>query len=77
MDYYELDGLDFVSIRLHTSGDHSTCAEYGGSCESDPSIIVEEQGARVAFVCPEHRVQRIVDPLGGVGGGDDRTSVRD
>lgn len=42
---------------------YRTCAECGGDCEPDPSLSADGTGARIAFVCPEHGVQSIIDPF--------------
>ncbi|OIU87702.1 hypothetical protein [Microbacterium sp. AR7-10] len=63
MEYDEPGNLDGVPIRTPKDQGYRTCSECGGDCEPDPSISVEGQGARIAFVCPDHGVQSIVDPF--------------
>lgn len=65
MEYSDFEGLDGVPIRVPTSDDYRTCSECGEDCYPDPSITVEGQGARIAFVCAEHGVNAVVDPFEG------------
>ncbi len=64
MEYHELDGPEGVPVRVPTSDDYRTCSQCGGDYYPDPSITVERQRARIAFVCAEHGVQSLVDLCG-------------
>ncbi len=66
MDFDELGEVDGIPVRVPTSDEYRTCAVCGGDCEPDPSFGSDEQGARIAFVCPEHGVQSLVDPFEGL-----------
>lgn len=63
MEYDELGDQDVVPIRPPTDQGYRTRSECGSDCEPDHSISVEGQGTRIAFVCPDHGVQSIVDPF--------------
>lgn len=63
MEYDELGDQDVVPIRPPKDQGYRTHSECGGDREPDPSISIEGQGARIAFVCSEHDVQSIVDPF--------------
>ncbi|WP_353113232.1 hypothetical protein [Microbacterium sp.] len=43
--------------------EYRTCSTCGRDCKPDVSITSDEHGVRIAFVCPEHGVQSIVDPF--------------
>jgi len=67
MDSELVPGLDGLSIRIPTSDDYRTCAVCGGDCDPDTSLIANDTGGvPIAFVCPEHGAQSIVDPFEGV-----------
>lgn len=66
MEYEHVDGPDGLDIRVPTSDDHRTCAVCRSDCEPDPSLSVDGAGVRVAFVCPQHGVQSVVDPFEGM-----------
>lgn len=42
---------------------YRTCSECGRDCEPDASVGSDGLGARIAFACPDHGVQSIVDPF--------------
>jgi len=63
MDYERVDGPDGLEVRVPTSYDYRTCSDCGGDCEPDPSVGADGLGVRIAFVCPEHGVQSLVDPF--------------
>ena len=63
MQYEEAGHLDGVPIRVPTSDDYRTCAVCGSDCTPDPSLGSDEHGTRIAFVCPEHGIQSLVDPF--------------
>ena len=63
MGYDEVLGPDGLQIRVPRDDDHRTCAVCGGDCEPDTSLSADGSGVRVAFVCPEHGVQTLVDPF--------------
>lgn len=65
MDYEERGSLGGVPIRVPISDDYRTCSVCGGDCQPDPSFGSDEHGARIAFVCPEPRIQALVDPFEG------------
>lgn len=65
MDYDEVGDVDGVPVRVPVDDSYRTCSECGADCCPDPSITVEGQGARIAFVCAEHGVQSLVDPFEG------------
>ncbi|WP_347756799.1 hypothetical protein [Agrococcus sp. ProA11] len=44
---------------------YRTCTTCGGDCEPEP-VAEDGQGVRIAFSCPEHGVQAIVDPFDGL-----------
>lgn len=41
---------------------YRTCSVCGGDCEPDP-MAEDGLGVRIAFVCPQHGVQTLVDPF--------------
>lgn len=41
---------------------YRTCSVCGGDCEPDPTAV-DGLGVRIAFICPKHGVQSIVDPF--------------
>lgn len=47
-----------------SSSDESyrTCSVCGGDCEPDP-MAEDGLGVRIAFICPQHGVQSMVDPF--------------
>ncbi len=63
MDYERFAGPDGIEIRVPKNEDHRTCTECGGDCAPDPSATVEGMGVRIAFICPAHGVQSLVDPF--------------
>jgi hypothetical protein len=63
MDYERVVGPDGIEIRIPKDEEYRTCAECGTDCVPDPGITVEDAGVRVAFVCPTHGVQSLVDPF--------------
>lgn len=65
MEYSKFAGPEGVPVRVPTSDDYRTCPVCGGDCSPDPTISVDGQGARIAFVCAEHGVQSLVDPFEG------------
>lgn len=66
MEYEHLDGPDGVPIRVPADDGYRTCSVCGDDCEPDPSLSADGVGARIAFVCPEHGVQSVVDPFEGM-----------
>lgn len=42
--------------------EYRTCSECGGNCEPEPSAV-DGLGVRIAFVCPEHGAQSMLDPF--------------
>lgn len=63
MEYDELGDLDGVPIRMPKAQVYRTCSACGGDCEPVPSVGSDGLGVRIAFVCPRHGVQSIVDPF--------------
>ncbi|MDQ0648654.1 hypothetical protein QFZ53_002850 [Microbacterium natoriense] len=63
MDYEELGEVDGVPVRVPTNDDYRTCSVCGGNCEPDPDFSSGESGARIAFVCPQHGIQSLIDPF--------------
>ncbi|MDF2664271.1 MAG: hypothetical protein K0R81_121 [Microbacterium sp.] len=63
MDYERVVGPDGIEIRIPKGVGYRTCAECGGDCVPDPSLTGEGDGVRIAFVCPAHSVQSLVDPF--------------
>lgn len=63
MEYWETGNLDGVPIRVPTRDDYRTCSVCCGNCEPDPAFGSDELGARIAFVCPDHGGQSLVDPF--------------
>lgn len=63
MEYEEVGEVDGVPIRVPASDGYRTCSVCGGDCEPDPGFGSDEHGLRIAFVCPEHGVQSLVDPF--------------
>lgn len=41
---------------------YRTCSTCGGDCEPEPSAV-DGLGVRIAFVCPEHGPQSMIDPF--------------
>lgn len=62
MDYEHFEGPDGLDIRVPTDDAYRTCSECGGDCEPEPSAI-DGIGVRIAFVCPTHGAQSMVDPF--------------
>ncbi|MGW8483550.1 hypothetical protein ACWGJP_10450 [Microbacterium sp. NPDC055903] len=63
MEYEELGDVDGVPVRVPTSDNYRTCSVCGGDCEPDTALSADGTGVRIAFVCPEHGAQSIVDPF--------------
>lgn len=63
MEYGELGDQDVVPIRTPKDQSYCTRSERGSDSDPDPSISVERQGTRIAFVCPDHGVQSIAYPF--------------
>lgn len=63
MEWDSIDGPNGLEIRVPTNDGYSTCSTCGGDCEPDTSLSADGTGVRIAFVCPEHGVQGIVDPF--------------
>ncbi|WP_061711859.1 hypothetical protein [Kocuria palustris] len=57
-----LDGPEGLEIRLPKDDSYRTCTACGGDCEPDTSLSTDDTGVRIAFVCPEHGAQSVVDP---------------
>ncbi|UOQ58767.1 hypothetical protein MUN78_08105 [Leucobacter allii] len=61
MEHEKIGDVNGVPIRVLTSDDYRTCSVCGGNCEPDPKFVSDEHCARIAFMCPEHGVQSLVD----------------
>jgi hypothetical protein len=66
MEYEQIDGPRGLEISVLTSDEYRTCSMCGDDCEPDSTLSVDGAGVRVAFVCREHGVQRVVDPFEGL-----------
>lgn len=64
MEYDAVDGPDGIEIRVAHGDDYRTCGVCGGDCEPEP-VMSDEFGARIAFTCPKHGIQSLVDPFEG------------
>lgn len=62
MEYDEINGPDGLPLRVTKDDAHRTCSACGGDCEPEPTVV-EGFGVRVAFICPEHGAQSMVDPF--------------
>lgn len=62
MDYERVEGPDGLEIRVPRDDGYRTCAVCGGDCEPEP-MVTEQHGVRIAFTCPEHGPQGVVDPF--------------
>ncbi len=63
MEYDEISGPDGLAIRVPKNDSYRTCSQCGGDCEPDPTAGGDGIGARIAFVCPRHGLNAIVDPF--------------
>ena len=63
MDEESIDGAVDLVLRVPADESYRTCADCGGDCEPDTSLSDNGTGVRIAFVCPEHGVQSILDPF--------------
>lgn len=62
-EYESIDGPDGLEIRVPKDDDYRTCSVCGGDCEPDTSLSADGTGVRIAFVCPEHGAQSVLDPF--------------
>lgn len=62
-EYESLDGPEGLEIRLPKDDSYRTCSICGGDCEPDTSLSADGTGVRIAFICPEHGAQSVVDPF--------------
>lgn len=65
MDYKEVGNVDGAPIRVPNNNDYRTCSVCLGDCEPDLGFGSDESGARIAFICPEHGIQSLVDAFEG------------
>lgn len=65
MEYEEVGDVDGLPIRVPVDDNYRTCAQCGRDCEPDIGLGSDERGARIAFVCPEHGIQSLIDPFEG------------
>ncbi|WP_324701296.1 hypothetical protein [Micrococcus sp. HOU01] len=63
MEYESAGELDGVPIGVPTDEGYRTCSACGGDCEPDTSLSSDGTGVRIAWVCPEHGAQSVVDPF--------------
>lgn len=63
MEYREAGDVDGVPVRVPVDDGYRTCSVCGGDCEPDVGFGSDASGARIAFVCPAHGVQSLVDPF--------------
>lgn len=66
MEYEHIDGPDGLDIRVPTDDGYRTCSVCGNDCTPDTSLSGDDIGVRIAFVCPQHGVQAVVDPFEGM-----------
>ena len=66
MEYEEKGSLDGVPIRVPANDSYRACSVCGGDCEPDPAFGSDRHGVRIAFVCPEHGDQSLVDAFQGL-----------
>lgn len=63
MEYHKVEGPDDAVIRVPEDEGYRTCPACGGDCEPDVSFGSDESGARIAFICPEHGISSVIDPI--------------
>lgn len=51
-------------FRMSDDESYRTCSECGADCEPEPTGA-DDLGVRIAFVCPVHGAQSMVDPFEG------------
>lgn len=49
-------------MEAEDSSDYRVCSQCGGECFPDP-FATEAQGPRIAFVCPEHGLNAVINPF--------------
>ncbi|MBP1325484.1 hypothetical protein JOF28_000716 [Leucobacter exalbidus] len=59
----EVGKLNGTPIRLPTEDSYRTCSVCGRDCESDVAFGSNNAGGRIAFICPVHGIQSLVDPF--------------
>ncbi|SEC28229.1 hypothetical protein [Arthrobacter woluwensis] len=62
-EHEEVGDVDGVPLRVPVDDGYRTCAACGGDCEPGVEFGSNEHKARVAFVCPEHGPQSLIDPF--------------
>lgn len=62
MHYFNDEDLDGPAGGASPSAGYRTCEKCGTDCSPDP-IGAHGLGIRIAFVCPEHGVQSVIDPF--------------
>lgn len=66
MDWHELaDPSDGFSFRVPVDDSYRTCSVCSDDCEPDVSFGSDQHEARIAYVCPQHGMQSLVDPFEG------------
>lgn len=63
MEYERFNGPGGLEIHVPTDESYRTCSTCGGDCEPDTSLSADGTGARIAWLCPSHGVQSVVDPF--------------
>ncbi|MGX5695102.1 hypothetical protein ACWKWP_02790 [Agromyces soli] len=63
MEYDEVGSLGGAPIRVPTSNRYRSCSVCGRDCLPEPTFGSDEHGSRIAFECPKHGVQSLVDPF--------------
>ncbi|WP_423494520.1 hypothetical protein IM711_02355 [Microbacterium esteraromaticum] len=63
MEFDDIGDVDGVPVRVPADDGYRACAVCGGDCELDTWLSANGSGVRIAFVCPEHGVQVVVDPF--------------
>lgn len=63
MDYEEIGEVADAPVRVPTSDDYRTCSVCGDNCEPNPDFSSDDAGVRIAFICPHHGIQSLMDPF--------------
>ncbi|WP_067247041.1 hypothetical protein [Microbacterium resistens] len=63
MGYERINEPDGLEVRVPTDDSYRICSTCRGDCEPDTSLSADGTGVRIAWVCPEHGGQGILDPF--------------
>lgn len=63
LEHDDVDGPDGLEVRVPKDDAYRTCSVCGGDCEPHTSLSADGTGVRIAFACPEHGPQSVVDPF--------------